>query len=68
MTTIQNADHIYVLENGCVCEDGTHDTLMTREGGKYQGLVRKQHLETIQKIENDDMDVNESEDAIGMSK
>ena len=67
LTTIQNADYIYVLENGSVCEEGTHDTLMARQGGKYQAMVRKQQLETINKIEDaDEMDVDESEESICM--
>lgn len=61
LTTIRNADHILVLENGCVCEEGTHDRLMAKEDGKYQAMVRKQQLEFISKVEDD---VNESEVSI----
>ncbi|CAF4907525.1 unnamed protein product, partial [Rotaria sp. Silwood2] len=30
LTTIQNADQIYVLDNGSVIEQGTHEILMTK--------------------------------------
>ncbi|CAF3842261.1 unnamed protein product [Rotaria sp. Silwood1] len=33
LTTIQNAHQIYVLDNGSVIEQGTHETLMEKEGG-----------------------------------
>ena len=44
LTTIQNAHHIYSLENGSVVEDGTHETLMTK-GGIYQAMVKRQQVE-----------------------
>ncbi|CAF2852867.1 unnamed protein product [Rotaria sp. Silwood2] len=52
LTTIQNAHHIYVLDNGSVIEQGTHETLMTKEGGKYQTMVKCQQMERM----NDDQD------------
>ncbi|CAF1343363.1 unnamed protein product [Rotaria sordida] len=52
LTTIQNAHHIYVLDNGSVIEQGTHETLMAKEGGKYQSMVKCQQIERI----NDDQD------------
>ena len=52
MTTIQNAHHIYVLDNGSVIEQGTHETLIAKEGGKYQTMVKHQQMERI----NDDLD------------
>lgn len=60
MTTIQNADRIYVLEDGRVCEEGTHDVLMAIEGGKYQGMARKQLLKTTDNIEENVEDSEES--------
>jgi ABC-type multidrug transport system ATPase subunit len=47
LTTIQNAHQIYVLDNGCVIEQGTHETLMAK-GGKYHEMVKGQHVEEIE--------------------
>lgn len=43
LTTIQNADLIYVLENGEVVEKGTHVELLSR-GKKYAKLYRMQQV------------------------
>ncbi|CAF0845843.1 unnamed protein product [Adineta steineri] len=45
LTTIQNADYIYVLDKGSVIEEGTHETLLIKEGGKYQTMVKMQQSE-----------------------
>ncbi len=47
LTTIRNAHQIYVLDNGSVIEEGTHETLMTKEEGKYQAMVKRQQLGRI---------------------
>ncbi len=60
LTTIQNADHIYVLDKGTVIEEGTHRTLMEKEGGKYQKMVKGQQME--QMIDDD------KDDTISMTK
>ncbi|CAF3884676.1 unnamed protein product [Rotaria sp. Silwood1] len=52
LATIKNAHQIYVLDNGTVLEQGTHETLMTKEGGKYQSMIKRQQMERI----NDDRD------------
>ncbi|CAF3309181.1 unnamed protein product [Rotaria sp. Silwood2] len=52
LTTIQNAHQIYVLDNGSVIEQGTHETLMAKDGGKYKAMVKRQQTENI----NDDKD------------
>ncbi|CAF0941095.1 unnamed protein product [Rotaria sordida] len=52
LTTIQNAHQIYVLDNGTVIEQGTHEILIAKEGGKYQSMVKHQQMERI----NDDED------------
>ncbi|KAK9321030.1 P-loop containing nucleoside triphosphate hydrolase protein [Lipomyces orientalis] len=44
LSTIQNADVIYVFDNGVVCEMGTHQELLAK-GGKYSELVQMQALE-----------------------
>ncbi|CAF0731721.1 unnamed protein product [Adineta steineri] len=47
LTTIQNADYIYVLDKGSVIEEGTHETLLAKEGGKYQTMVKMQQSEKM---------------------
>ena len=41
LSTIRNADRIYVLENGRITQKGVHETLM-REAGLYRRLVEEQ--------------------------
>jgi ATP-binding cassette subfamily B protein len=44
VSTVRGADWIYVIEDGRVAEQGTHDQLLER-GGYYAGLHQKQLLE-----------------------
>ncbi|MCA5005843.1 ABC transporter ATP-binding protein [Sphingobacterium bovistauri] len=44
ISTIKNADHIIVLDNGQIVEDGTHETLLARNG-EYTDLYNKQLLQ-----------------------
>lgn len=41
LSTVKNADNIIVLENGIICEEGSHDKLATLKG-KYFELVKNQ--------------------------
>jgi ABC-type multidrug transport system fused ATPase/permease subunit len=40
LSTVQNADIIFVLENGAIVESGAHTELLNR-GGRYAELVSK---------------------------
>ena len=44
VSTVKDADLIVVLEEGCIAERGTHDSLVAR-GGLYAELYEKQLLE-----------------------
>jgi len=44
LSTVRNADRIYVLAGGRVVEQGHHDELLAR-GGLYAGMVNAQALE-----------------------
>ncbi|CAF3844083.1 unnamed protein product [Rotaria sp. Silwood1] len=60
LTTIQNAHQIYVLDNGNVIEQGTHETLMAIEGGKYQAMVKRQQMERIDDDKDDIMGIQKT--------
>lgn len=42
LSTIRDVDQIYVLDQGQVVEQGTHDELFNRESGIYQNLAKLQ--------------------------
>lgn len=44
ISTVKDSDKIFVLENGCIAEEGTHDELVEK-GGIYADLHMKQLLE-----------------------
>ncbi|CAF4402305.1 unnamed protein product [Rotaria socialis] len=52
LNTIKNADYIYVLENGVLIEEGTHENLMVVPEGRYQAMFKRQEIERI----SDNMD------------
>ncbi|CAF4877375.1 unnamed protein product [Rotaria sp. Silwood1] len=60
LSTIQNAHQIYVLDNGTVIEQGTHETLMAKEGGKYQAMVKLQQIEKIDDEQDDMMSIQKA--------
>jgi len=41
LSTVKNADHIVVLHQGCIIEEGTHEQLTARKG-EYYNLVKNQ--------------------------
>jgi ATP-binding cassette, subfamily B, bacterial MsbA len=42
LSTVRNADHIVVLDQGSVAEEGKHAALVKRKGGIYAGLHKRQ--------------------------
>lgn len=38
LSTIRKMDRIIVIQSGKVLEEGSHDTLIAKEGGLYQKL------------------------------
>lgn len=43
LSTIKNVDRIYVIDNGEIIEQGTHEDLSTVESGTYATLVKLQY-------------------------
>lgn len=42
LSTVRNADIIFVVEKGRVIESGTHDELIENENGAYNNLISRQ--------------------------
>ena len=42
LSTVRNADRIFVIENGRVVERGNHDELVEIQGGHYNALISRQ--------------------------
>jgi len=42
LSTIRKSDRIFVLEKGEICEQGTHEELLTRQSGLYRHLTELQ--------------------------
>lgn len=51
LSTIRNADYIYVLNDGCVLEEGKHETLMKKDDGKYRAMFTSQHMRSVDESE-----------------
>lgn len=45
LSTIRRADHIIVLREGTAVEEGTHNELVSKDGGLYSDLVQASNLE-----------------------
>lgn len=42
LSTIRRVDRILVFDHGCIVEEGSHEELVARPGGRYRELVRMQ--------------------------
>ena len=51
MSTVQKANHIIVLREGEIVEQGTHEALM-RGGGYYQRVLELQHMTAAESMED----------------
>ncbi|CAF4338571.1 unnamed protein product, partial [Rotaria magnacalcarata] len=60
LATIQDAQRIYVLANGRVIEQGTHETLMAQKESRYCELMK------AQQSERKDIDIDDTTDAAQM--
>ncbi|PIA15950.1 multidrug resistance protein 1a [Coemansia reversa NRRL 1564] len=66
LSTIRNCDQIYLVQDGIVSENGTHNELVKRDG-EYASMVRAQELRQIvrNKIEDDQNESSEDEEEEG---
>lgn len=55
LSTIKKADNILVLRKGQVVQQGTHESLMAKEGGPYWTLATAQQLMTGPEEEEEDV-------------
>ena len=44
LSTVKDADRVYVIEGGAVAQQGTHDELLQDEQGTYRRLVQRQMI------------------------
>jgi ABC-type multidrug transport system fused ATPase/permease subunit len=51
LSTVRNADRIYVIKEGQVVEDGTHNDLIEKPDGAYSALIRRQ-MQAQDKLDN----------------
>ena len=50
LTTVQNADKIYVLKDGKIAEEGTHVQLMSEKGGLYHNMYEEYRTSIAWKV------------------
>ena len=45
LSTVRSLDRLLVFDKGKIVEEGTHETLVNRDGGIYRRLFERQALE-----------------------
>ncbi|KAJ2859700.1 hypothetical protein GGH94_005957 [Coemansia aciculifera] len=61
LSTVRNCDQIYVVRDGVVSENGTHDELVM-SGGEYAAMVRAQELRQAVRIAEQGTEDDDEED------
>jgi ABC-type multidrug transport system fused ATPase/permease subunit len=51
LSTVRSADRIFVIREGQVVEEGSHDDLIDNPDGAYSALIRRQ-MQAQQSLEN----------------
>jgi ABC-type multidrug transport system fused ATPase/permease subunit len=51
LSTVRNADVIFVVKDGRVIEEGSHDVLIAKPDGAYTTLISRQ-MRAQEKLEN----------------
>jgi len=60
LSTVLSVDRIYYIDNGQILESGSHDMLISKEGGLYRELAQYQFkipVETNQLLELEDGEI-----------
>ena len=65
LSTIRRADQILVIENGTICERGTHSELLAAQGRYYDLYTRQHAIETNLFLAPGEGEFQEEEAAVG---
>lgn len=63
LSTIKNANRIYMIKDGVICEEGTHDELLSIENGNYAKMIQSQinKRDDINDIQEQSDDINKEQ-------